>query len=49
MSRLDNINPAVFETARDREVLPEEEDDDVNDKIDAREVFDILCQNCFPV
>lgn len=42
MSSLDNANPAVFETAKDREVLPEEEDDDVKDKIDAREVFDIL-------
>ena len=41
MSRLENVNPAVFEIARDREVLPEEEDDNVKDKIDAREVFDI--------
>ena len=39
---LENSNPAVFRTVSDRKVLPEEEDDDIRDEIDAREVFDIL-------
>lgn len=37
---LENSNPAVFGTVSDRKVLPEEEDDDIYDEIDAREVFD---------
>ena len=39
---LENSNPAVFGRVAERKVLPEEEDDDVRDPIDAREVFDIL-------
>ena len=39
---LENRNPAVFGRVAEREVLPEEEDDNVRDQIDAREVFDIL-------
>ena len=39
---LENSNPAVFGKVAERKVLPEEEDDDVRDPIDAREVFDIL-------
>jgi len=39
---LENTNPAVFGTVSDRKVLPEEEDDDIRDEIDAREIFDIL-------
>ena len=37
---LENSNPAVFGTVSDRKVLPEEEDDNIRDEIDAREVFD---------
>ena len=39
---LENANPAVFQQKQERLVLPEEEDEDVVDKIDEREVFDIL-------
>jgi len=39
---LENSNPAVFVRVSERKVLPEEEDDDIRDEIDAREVFDIL-------
>lgn len=37
--KLDNANPVIFEQSKERQVLPEEEDDDVTDKIDDREVF----------
>jgi len=39
---LENNNPEVFGTVAARNVRLEEEDDDVYDEIDAREVFDIL-------
>ena len=39
---LENSNPVVFGRVSKRTVLPEEEDDDIRDEIDAREVFDIL-------
>jgi len=39
---LENANPTIFQPKQERSVLPEEEDDDVVDKIDEREVFDIL-------
>ena len=39
---LENSNPAVYRKVSERKVLPEEEDDNVRDEIDAREVFDIL-------
>jgi len=39
---LENTNPAIFGQVSERKALPEEEDDDVHDEIDAREVFDIL-------
>ena len=42
MATLENINPRVFEKRKERIVLPEEEDDNVADKIDEREVFGIL-------
>ena len=42
MEGLENANPEVFEAALDRETLPEEEDDDVQDEIDAREIFGLL-------
>jgi len=39
MASLDNANPLVFGKSLAREVLPEEEDDNVSDEIDSREVF----------
>ena len=39
---LQNANPTIFLAKQERTVLPQEEDDDVVDKIDEREVFDIL-------
>nr|KAG5703457.1 hypothetical protein BaRGS_022506 [Batillaria attramentaria] len=42
MSGLENANPLVFQRSDDRPVLPEEEDDDIIDKIDDREVFDLI-------
>lgn len=41
MAQLENANPEIFQKAEEREVLPEEEDDDVYDEIDAREVFGV--------
>ncbi|XP_072024551.1 MIP18 family protein galla-2-like [Amphiura filiformis] len=40
--RLENVNPTVHGRLKDRHVIPDEEDDDVVDKIDAREVFDLI-------
>lgn len=42
MSRLENVNPEVFERVKDRDIRPEEEDDNVHDEIDSREVFDLI-------
>lgn len=42
MSELDNANPLVFEVTKDRQILPEEEDDSVTDKFDTREIFDLI-------
>ena len=39
MVSLDNANPVVFLSTKDRQILPEEEDDDIVDAIDTREVF----------
>ncbi|XP_046843557.1 cytosolic iron-sulfur assembly component 2B-like [Xenia sp. Carnegie-2017] len=39
---LDNSNPEIHQKANERELLPEEEDDEVVDKIDQREVFDLV-------
>lgn len=39
---LENANPTIFLQKAEREVLPDEENEDVVDKIDKREVFDIL-------
>lgn len=36
---LDNANPIIYERTKERERLPEDEDDDVVDEIDDREVF----------
>ncbi|BFZ13117.1 hypothetical protein BsWGS_16156 [Bradybaena similaris] len=42
MGTLDNANPVVFQRTKDRDVLPEEEDDLITDAIDSREVFDLI-------
>ena len=39
MASLDNANPLVFGKSTVRKVIPEEEDDNVADEIDSREVF----------
>ena len=43
---LENASPTLYERTKEREILPEEEDDDVVDDIDDREVFDILANLC---
>ena len=37
--RLDNANPIIYECSKEREISLDDEDDDVVDKIDEREVF----------
>ena len=39
MATLDNANPLIFSKSKARETLPEEEDDNISDEIDSREVF----------
>ncbi|KAL3858739.1 hypothetical protein ACJMK2_008994 [Sinanodonta woodiana] len=41
-SRLDNANPIVYQSQKEREILPEDEDDNIEDKVDSREVFDLI-------
>lgn len=41
MAQPENANPLVFQRSKERQILPEEEDDNVVDKIDDREVFGI--------
>ncbi|KAA0183962.1 hypothetical protein HAZT_HAZT009846 [Hyalella azteca] len=43
MSRLENINPAVYSKSNVRSAAPTDWDDDVYDPIDAREVFELVC------
>ncbi|KAL8557861.1 Cytosolic iron-sulfur assembly component 2B [Nucella lapillus] len=42
MTTLENENPTIFRRSKDRPILPDEEDDNVVDKIDDREVFDMI-------
>lgn len=39
---LENENPTIFQQKKERDLRPEEEEEDVVDRIDEREVFDIL-------
>jgi hypothetical protein len=39
---LENANPTIYRQTEKREVTEEEEDNDVVDQIDSREVFGIL-------
>ncbi|XP_071570272.1 MIP18 family protein galla-2 [Temnothorax nylanderi] len=39
---LENINPKLYKKLDDREITVEEQDEDVVDEFDAREIFDII-------
>ncbi|XP_052815540.1 MIP18 family protein galla-2-like [Mya arenaria] len=39
---LDNANPILYERTKERDLRPEDEDDDVEDEFDDREVFDLI-------
>ncbi|KAL6424683.1 hypothetical protein ACFW04_009980 [Cataglyphis niger] len=39
---LENINPKLYKRLNDREITAEEQDEDVADGFDAREIFDII-------
>ncbi|KAM0728041.1 MIP18 family protein galla-2 [Formica fusca] len=39
---LENINPKLYKKLNDREITIEEQDEDVADGFDAREIFDII-------
>lgn len=39
---LENINPNIYNKVGDRIVLQEEEDDDIIDEFDSREIFDLI-------
>lgn len=41
-TQLDNANPVLFEKSGARQLTASEEDEDVHDPIDDREIFDIL-------
>jgi hypothetical protein len=40
---LENVNPLIYERSGERPVTAGEEDEQVPDSIDAREIFDIRC------
>lgn len=47
MALLENINPKLYRKCEEREITSEEEDDNVVDPFDSREVFGILLiQRC---
>ena len=39
MASLDNANPLIFNKSKSRKVIEEEEDDNISDEIDSREIF----------
>lgn len=39
---LQNANPVVYERSKERELTREERDEECADRIDEREIFDIL-------
>lgn len=41
-TRLENANPLIFQRSGERLLTASEEDEDVSDPIDDREIFDIL-------
>ncbi|XP_069699970.1 MIP18 family protein galla-2 [Periplaneta americana] len=42
MNRLENVDPKLYKKCSDRKITPEEEDDDIIDPFDSREVYDII-------
>ncbi|XP_071957807.1 cytosolic iron-sulfur assembly component 2B-like [Antedon mediterranea] len=42
MTQLENENPLIHQKLQERSVLPEEEDDNIVDAFDTREVFDLI-------
>ncbi|XP_020287356.1 MIP18 family protein CG7949 [Pseudomyrmex gracilis] len=38
----ENINPKLYKKANDREITAEEQNEDIADEFDAREIFDII-------
>ena len=42
MTSLENANPTIYQQTKDREITQAEEDDDVVDEFDSREIFGIL-------
>ena len=44
---LQNANPIIYESQKERTITKDEENDDIHDAIDSREVFDILFNNNF--
>lgn len=42
-TRLENANPVIFQRSGERLLTATDEDEDVHDPIDDREIFDILC------
>lgn len=41
-TRLENANPVIFQRSGERLLTAKDEDEDVHDPIDDREIFDIL-------
>lgn len=46
--QLENSYPTVFKRQGQRDILPNELDDSIVDKVDSREVFDHLSNICDP-
>ncbi|XP_033113106.1 cytosolic iron-sulfur assembly component 2B-like [Anneissia japonica] len=42
MTGLENANPVIYQKLEERFILPDEEDDNIVDVFDAREVFDLI-------
>ena len=42
MTSLENANPTIYEQTQEREITLADEDDDVVDEFDRREIFGIL-------
>ncbi|RZF44223.1 hypothetical protein LSTR_LSTR003863 [Laodelphax striatellus] len=40
--RLENVNPKLFQKCFERDITPEEEDDNIVDEFDSREIFDLI-------
>ncbi|XP_058830822.1 MIP18 family protein galla-2 [Topomyia yanbarensis] len=42
MSELENINPSIYRKCEDRKITRDDEDDNVADPFDEREIFDLI-------